>query len=140
MAQENVPRVTTAAGVNLDLGYVFSLIAGVLIVAGSAIAFSLAGTGRPFFWGMMGGYASNVPYMMGGYYTYGMMYGLEFLGVIAGTLVVVFAILMRSKPADRKIFAVLVLAFSLVSLAGMGGFFVGAILGLIGGVLALSTS
>jgi hypothetical protein len=143
MAQESIPKVTTAASGNLDLSFVFSLIGGILIVAGSVIWIGLAGIGRPLFWGMMGmmgGYGNNVPYMMGGYYTYGMMYGLEFLGIIAGTLVVVFSISMHSKPADRKLFGVLVLAFSLLSLTGMGGFFVGAILGLVGGVLALTNA
>jgi len=106
----------------------------------------LVAIGRPFFWGMGGmmGY-NNYPYMMGGYYFgsngyYGMMYGLESVGIITGILVIVFAILMRSRPADRKTYGVLILAFSLVSLVGMGGFFIGAIIGLVGGVLALANT
>jgi hypothetical protein len=82
--------------------------------------------------------------MMGQYFYYetsayyGMMYGLESVGIITGILVTVFALLMRSRPADRKTYGVLILVFSLLSLVGMGGFFVGALLGLIGAVLALT--
>ena len=91
---------------------------------------------------MMGYY--NYQYMMGGYYYgsygYGIMYGLESFGIIIGILVIVFAILMRSRPADRKTYGVLIIAFSLVSFVGMGGFFIGAIIGLIGGALALTNT
>ncbi|HVB12082.1 MAG TPA: DUF6114 domain-containing protein [Nitrososphaerales archaeon] len=143
MTQENVvkPPVDQAS---MDIAFVLSLIGGILITMGSVVGMGLSVMGRPFFWGtggMMGSY--NYPYMMGGYYYgsngyYGMMYGLESVGIITGILVIVFAILMKSKPAERKNYGVLILAFSLVSLVGMGGFFIGAIIGLIGGVLALT--
>jgi bacteriorhodopsin len=66
------------------------------------------------------------------------MYGFESLGLIMGALVIVFALHMRSKPADRKTYGVLILVFSLVSFIGMGGFLIGAILGFVGGVLAIA--
>ena len=100
------------------------------------------GMGRPFFffWGtMMGGggmMGSYYPYMMGGGYYGIMVLGLELVGIVAGILVIVFAALMKSRPADSKTYGILVIVFSLVSFAGMGGFFIGAIVGLVGGVLA----
>jgi len=109
-----------------------------LIAIESIVGIGLAGMGRPFFSGMMGSYNNIYPYMMGGFYSYGIVYGLELVGVITGTLVIVFALLMRSKPSDRKTFGALVLAFSVVSLVGRGGFLVGSIIGLVGGVLALT--
>jgi hypothetical protein len=143
MTQENVTRITAVAA-STELAFALSLIGGVLITIGSVVGMGLAAIGRPFFWGMGGtmGYY-GYPYMMGGYYYgstpyYGMMYGLESVGIITGILVIVFAVLMKSKPTDRKKYGVLILVFSLISFVGMGGFFIGAIIGLIGGVLALS--
>ncbi|MHB2036732.1 MAG: DUF6114 domain-containing protein [Nitrososphaerales archaeon] len=129
-----------------DIAFVLSLIGGILITIGSVVGMGLSAMGSPFFWGsggMMGSY--NYPYMMGGYYYgsngyYGVMYGLESIGIITGIFVIVFAILMKSKPAERRNYGVLILAFSLVSFVGMGGFFIGAIIGLIGGVLALTNT
>ena len=145
MTQENVAKPPVAQA-STDIVFVLSLIGGILIAIGSVVGVGLAAIGRPFFWGaggMMGSY--NYPYMMGGYYYgssgyNGMMYGLESIGIVTGILVIVFAILMKSKPSDRKTYGALILAFSLVSLIGMGGFFIGAIIGLVGGVLALTNT
>lgn len=143
MTQENIPKPMSvqASASTFDLAFALSLTGGLLITIGSVIGIGLASMGRPFLWGiggMMGGYG-----MMGQYYYYGtnayygMMYGLQSFGIITGVLVIVFALLMRSRSPDSKIYGVLILAFSLVSLIGMGGFFIGALLGVIGGVLAL---
>jgi hypothetical protein len=143
MSQENVGKPLAAQASSGDVAFALSLIGGILITAGSLVGVGLAVIGRPFFWGMggmMGSYY-GYPQMMDGYYYgnyYGMMYGLEAFGLIMGVLVIVFAFLMRSNPPQRKTYGVLVLVFSLISLVGMGGFFIGAILGLIGGVLALT--
>jgi Family of unknown function (DUF6114) len=145
MTQENVTR-TTATEASTDLAFALLLIGGVLITIGSVVGMGMAAIGRPFFWGMGGmmGYY-GYPGMMGGYYYgsypyYGIMYGLDSVGIITGILVIVFAVLMKSKPADRKTYGVLIIAFSLISLVGMGGFFIGAIIGLIGGVLAVTST
>jgi len=114
-----------------------------LITIGSVIGMGLGAMGRPFFLGKDGTYGGYG--MMGGYYYYGtngyydMMYGLEAVGIITGILAIIFALMMRSRPADRKTYGVLILAFSLLSLVGMGSFFIGALPGLIGGVLALTS-
>jgi hypothetical protein len=142
MTQESAAK-STSTQTSPDIAFLLSLIGGILITIGSAVGMGLGVIGRPFFWGMdgmMGDYY-NYPYMMGGYYGsniyFGMMYGLEAVGIITGILVIIFAVLMRSRPTDRKTYGVLILVFSLISLVGMGGFFIGAVLGVIGGVLAL---
>lgn len=146
MSNANVPQsnVTQSSNAPSDAAFVLSVIGGVLIAIGSIAEMGLGLIGRPFFWGMMDGDGR----MMGGYYYYnnaasspyyyGMMYGLESLGLIIGVLVIVFALLMRSRPAERKTYGVLILIFSIISFVGMGGFFIGAVLGLIGGILALT--
>lgn len=144
MTQENITKSSAAQASTTDFAYILSLIGGILITIGSIIGIGLGAMGRPFFWGMGGmmGYY-NYPYIMGGYYNYssygyyGMMYGLEVFGIIAGVLIIVFAALINSRPTDRKTYGILIIVFSVVSLLGMGGFFIGAIIGLIGGVLAL---
>jgi len=66
------------------------------------------------------------------------MMTFETLGLIAELSVIIFAILMRSKPQDRRTFGEIILAFSILSLIGTGGFFIGAILGIVGGAIALT--
>lgn len=139
--------VTGAVGVG-DLrpiaGFVVSLIAGVLILAGGV---TMLGYSSGAYGGMMGGYSS----MMGGYSGgmmngyYGMMqafsgwfYGFAIFGIAAGILVLLGAVMMYDRPRQVTVWGSLIIAFSTVSFFGTGGFFVGAVLGIVGGVLALT--
>ncbi len=87
------------------------------------------------FRGMMGGYWG----MMGGYgFPFGSIVGLSLIGLISGVLVIIGAVMLDTRPSEHTIWGIIVLVFSIISLLGLGGFFVGAILGIIGGALALS--
>ena len=143
MAQEHAAgasgEATQPAGEAPTAPYVLSLIAGLLILAGGSMMMTFS-YGGPYA-GMMGGYYG----MMGGYY--GMMqgygyevwfYGAAALGLIAGIAVLAGAIMIYARPARTSTWGLLVLVFSAVSLLGMGGFFLGAILGIVGGVLAIT--
>jgi hypothetical protein len=147
MIQENIPgtpaqhQVTTSH--DTDLAFVFSLIGGIVITIGSIVMIGLAAFGRPLFWGA-GGMMNYYPYMISGYsygsnLFYNMMYGFEFLGLVMGIIVIVLSVVMRSRPSERKAYGTMILAFSLVSITGMGGFFIGALFGIIGGLLALTS-
>ena len=128
--------------------FVLSLLGGIFILLGGG-AMSLFGFGG---WGMMGGYGGYGGYrgwggMMGGYpgYGYGMMGGLGFgtfgiLGLIFGTIVIVSALMLNRKPEQHSTWGVLIVLFSVLSILGgaMGGFGVGLIIGLIGGILAIT--
>ena len=149
MSQDNASaanKATQARETSADAAFALSLIGGIVITIGSVFGMGLGVVGRPFFWGMggmMGGYYGGM--MGGGYYYgtggyYGMMYALEGVGLIAGVLVIIFALMMRSRPADRHTYGALVLAFSLISFVGMGGFLIGAVIGLVGGILALAAA
>jgi predicted benzoate:H+ symporter BenE len=119
-----------------------------LIVLGSLVGVSYAMMERSYFWGMggmmYGGYNGFMNGMMGYYYYnnsypvgfYSMMTGIEIIGPVSGVLVLAFA-LFKSRPSNLKIYGILALVFSIASLFGNGGFFIGAILGIVGGVLAL---
>ena len=87
------------------------------------------------FGGMMDGYES----MMHGFgVPLSFMSGLSIIGLIAGILVIIGAIMLNARPADHITWGAIILAFSVISLLGMGGFYVGALLGIAGGALALS--
>ncbi len=61
-------------------------------------------------------------------------------GIIAllFSLVVLYgALQLKSRPQTARTWGILILVFSLISFLGGGGFIIGAILGLIGGVLAI---
>ncbi|MGD0070474.1 MAG: DUF6114 domain-containing protein [Candidatus Bathyarchaeia archaeon] len=53
-------------------------------------------------------------------------------------IVVIGAVMLRVQPREHMIWATVIIVFSAVSLVGMGGFFIGAILGIIDGAFALS--
>ena len=86
--------------------------------------------------------------MMNGYtgYGYGMMRGLGFgfsfmgiLGVVLGMIVIVSALMLHSRPEKHTTWGILIIIFSALSTFGiMTGLSVGLILGIIGGVLAVT--
>jgi hypothetical protein len=108
--------------------YILSLIGGIFIVIDAIITIAvtaalgsvLAGLGFPGFGAI-----------------------LVTLGVIAlifGLIVLYGAIQLKSNPARAKHWGVLILVFSIVAFLGGGGFYIGSILGLIGGIMALTWS
>lgn len=121
--------------------FLLSLVGGIFILLGGGVM-SMFG---PFgFGGMMGGYRG----MMGnGYsgYGYGMMGGLGLgmfgiLGLIFGVIVIISAFMLNSKPLEHSTWGTLIVIFSVLSIFGgmMGGFGIGLILGLIGGILGIT--
>jgi len=128
------PRSTT-----LDAPFVLSLLAGILVLGGGVMmTFSL---GVPYYGGMMGGHYG----MMGGYY--GMMQGFGFggwfyilavLGLLSGAVILIGAMMVYTQLGKVSTWGALILIFSILSFFGMGGFFLGGILGVVGGALALT--
>jgi len=58
-------------------------------------------------------------------------------GLVCGAIVLVSATMLLAKVGARRTWGILILVFSVLSFVGLGGFVVGAILGIVGGVLAL---
>jgi hypothetical protein len=58
-------------------------------------------------------------------------------GLVSGAIVLVSAVVLLTNPGQRRTCGVLILVFSVLSFIGLGGFVVGAILGIVGGVLTL---
>ncbi len=116
--------------------FVLSLIGGIIILVGSMIAALLSAFGSPY-----GTYYGVGPGMMGHFgfgYSSAWMTALSIVALICGIVVLVGAVMLRARPMEHFIWGIIVLIFSVVSFVGMGGNFIGAILGIAGGAIALS--
>jgi len=67
----------------------------------------------------------------------GVVGGIGLFGLVFGAVVLASALLLVAVPAQRTTWGVLILVFSALSFLGLGGFVVGAILGIVAGVLTL---
>lgn len=77
--------------------------------------------------------------MMGGFGNMlGFMESYFLVGLVAGIIVLVGALMLNSRLTEHSTWGVIIVVFSAISLLGMGGFFIGAALGIAGGALALS--
>jgi len=106
------------------IGGIIIFLVGLLIYAAASILSALLATTPG---------SDQVPGLVGVPMTIAAM-GL--VGILTGLLVIVFGVLMYIRPQQHVIWGALVLVLSLVSILGFGGFFLGLILGLIGGVRA----
>lgn len=131
--------------------FILSLIGGIFILLGGGMV-AMIGS----FWsgGRYGGYQGfgMMGYGYGGYGGmmtpgFGMMGGLGngfalfgVVGLVFGVIVLISALMLNSKPEQHSTWGTLILIFSILSVFGgaMGGFGVGLVLGLIGGVLAIT--
>jgi len=77
--------------------------------------------------------SSSVPGFVGGIVT-----SVGVFGLVSGIIVLVSGVMLRITPSQRTLWGTLILVFSVLSLFGTGGFIVGAILGIIGGIMALT--
>jgi len=123
------------------IAFILSLIAGILMLVSGALStlwFMSGGFTNGMmngFGGMMSGYGN----MMDGFgVASGFMIGLSFLGLISGVIIIVGALMLNARPAEHLTWGALILVFSIISFAGMGGFWIGALMGIAGGAIALS--
>ena len=108
--------------------FTLSLVAGILIVC-NAVAVGIAGTWFPWIFPTLPGSADNatVPFT-----------SIAAIGLICGVIVLFGAMMLRTKPENKKAWGIIVLVFSIPSVTTGGGFIIGFILGIIGGALAFS--
>ncbi len=124
------------------IAFILSLTAGTLMLVSGALStiwFMSEGFDAH---GMMGGFDGMMgshQTMMGGFgVALSFMGGLFFLGLLSGIVVIVGALMLNARPAEHLAWGTLILAFSIISFLGMGGFYIGALLGIAGGAIALS--
>lgn len=105
-----------------------ALMAGILIITNAV----LLGVVAKWFIGIMPtlpGSSGNDPMLLS---------GLATVGLIFGVLVLLGALMIYSKPANKKAWGIMIIVFSVPSVIMGGGFIIGFILGIIGGKIALS--
>ena len=120
---------------------ILSIIGGALMLLGGSMALMMLtyydeNSGMmDGFGGMMGGYR----HMMNGLgFPYGLMSGLMLVSLVSGVLLIIGAVMINIHPSQSSTWGIIVLVFSIISFLGMGGFLIGAVLGIVGGALALS--
>ncbi len=104
-----------------------SLIAGILILANAA-SVGAAATWFPWVIPTLPGSSGNDTTVL---------YSVAAVGLICGALVLLGALNLRRKPANRKAWGIMIVMFSIPSVVTGGGFLIGFILGIIGGASAL---
>ncbi|MGC8619224.1 MAG: zinc ribbon domain-containing protein [Thermoplasmata archaeon] len=99
--------------------YILSLIGGIFVLLGGIIVMVVG--------------AIFTVYLLG----IGGLYGV--LGIIWGIIILIGASRLKSRPMEHNTWGIIILVFSILSwFGGMGGLFIGFLLGLIGGILALT--
>ena len=118
------------AGVLALVGGVIILLSGVLFTAVSAFVLpniSYASVHVP-----QGLSPSVIPGLVSGFI--GIMGAF---GLVSGAIVLISSMMLLTNTGEGRTWGVLILVFSLLSFFGLGGFVVGAVLGVVGGSLAL---
>ncbi len=121
--------------------FILSLVGGIFILLGGGMMSMLGSYMGQYGWGMMGGYGGWGGMMGPGFGMMGLAFGaLGFLGLIFGAIVIISAIMLNSKPEQHSTWGTVIIIFSVLSIFGsaMGGFGLGLVLGLIGGILAIT--
>ncbi|MCS6769766.1 MAG: hypothetical protein NZ570_04950 [Candidatus Caldarchaeum sp.] len=116
--------------------FILSLVAGVLILAGG-----LFGVAAWMMWDGMaywGGWGGMMGPMMMGWWMPWAWSAFSLLGLVSGIAIIAGALMLQSHPAQAQTWGTVILVFSVVSVFGMGGFLLGALLGILGGILALT--
>lgn len=62
---------------------------------------------------------------------------LSLSSIASGAIVTASALMMYYKPRDSGLWGIMALVFSVFGFLGMGGFIIGSLLGILGGILAL---
>lgn len=116
MSQSNIPPKALR----------LSLIAGLFIVS-NTVLLGVATTWFPEIIPTIPGAANDTPGL----------YRLTALGMICGILVLLGAIMLHFNPVNKKVWSSIIIACSIPSVITGGGFIVGFMLGIAGGVSAL---
>lgn len=80
----------------------------------------------PFQPGMIPSFVAGITALVGAF------------GLASGVVVLISGVMLRTNPSQRSIWGVLIVVFSVLSFFGFGGFIIGAIIGIIGGIMALT--
>jgi len=132
MTQQTMSAYPKTASILALVGGIIILLAGVLFVAVSVFILPNINYGHYNMTIPQGLNPAAIPTLVSG--VVGVMGAFE---LVSGVIVLVSAVMLLSNLGQRKTWGVLILVFSILSFIGFGGFFAGAILGMVGGILTL---
>jgi len=126
----------------VTVAFVISLVGGIIILGFSLINLVWFASDAPT-WGGFGDYWSGI---MDGYHNFmgnyasstGFFTSVSIVSFVCGVIVVFGSLVLRIHPGEHRLWGAVIIVFSAISFIGMGGYFVGAIFGVLGGVLALT--
>jgi hypothetical protein len=125
----------------LVVPFVISIVGGLIVLVFSLVNLVWFGSGAPN-WGGFGDYWAS---MMNGYHNFmgiassnSFFTAVSIVSLVCGVVVVFSSFVLRLHAKEHAIWGVVIIVFSAISFVGMGGYFVGAIFGIIGGALALT--
>jgi hypothetical protein len=119
-----------------NFAFILSLVGGLVIVLLSVVLVFLLISGSPY--ATLYGIELGMMRVFG--FDQGWLVVFSIAAVVCGTFVVAGAILLNARPAKHFAWGITVLVFSVASFIGGGGLFIGALLGMLGGFLAIITS
>lgn len=121
---------------DVSLPFSLAVIAGILIIIGGMSTFAMLAWSQNMFGmgGMMGG--GWQMFMRG--YAQPYILTMAGVGVAAGALVLVSAYKLKDQPSDAGMWGTMILVGSIVALFCIGGFGLGAIIGIIAGIVAMT--
>jgi len=133
--ETNPAQVTTSA--YPKTASVLALVGGMIIILGGAIFIGVAAYVIPNLnlsnvTVPQGMNPASLPGLISGVLTV-----MGTFGLVCGAIVLVSATMLLAKVGQRRIWGILILVFSVLSFIGLGGFVLGAVLGITGGILAL---
>lgn len=114
------------AGEKPTAGFVLGLIGGILILL-EGLLFVVIASMASSIGGLVG-----MPIDFGGLFM-----ALAAIGLIFALIVIVSSVMLYMKPASHVMWGIILLLFSIFSFIIGGGFYLGAILGLVGGILGI---
>ncbi len=117
-----------ATGNKPTAAFVLVLIGGVFVLIGGLATIALGGFASALGSALHVGSGVGTGISVGGV-----------LGVIAGIVMIISSILMNKTDVSKvKMWSIVAIVFTIISLGNFGGFVIGFILGLIGSILGLT--
>jgi hypothetical protein len=130
MAQKTTPGYP-------NTGSILALVGGIIVVLGGALFLAVSAFILPHLdYSKLTPPAHMTAAEMPGLVS-GIVGVMGLFGLISGVIVLTSAVILRVKPGQRETWGILILAFSVLSFVGLGGFIIGAVLGIVGGVMIL---
>jgi hypothetical protein len=119
-----------------------SLVGGLIVLVFSLVNLVYFGSGAS----TSGGFGSYMRGAMDGYHGFmgsyasstGFFTAISVVSLVCGVIVVFGALVLRVHPQEHIAWGIVIVVSSALSFVGMGGYFVGAAFGILGGALALT--